>query len=125
MGIVQYGESACIVFLLLYPLFKPGLLGAGDVKLFTAAAGWFLVKEAVMLMGISFCLAAAAALAKMLYYRNVMGRIGYLVRYVQDMLLHREERLYAGEEGEYDRKIHICMSGPILCGLLLHMGGVY
>lgn len=112
------------VMLCLYPLFKIGALGAGDVKLFGACAGYFPVVKVFSFLFCSLLVAAMISLVKLLMERNVKERLCYFADYILEVVHSGCWSLYMENERDY-RKAGICLSGPALCSVLLYLGGVY
>lgn len=116
-------KSACVM-LLLYPLFKIGALGAGDVKLYGVCAGYLPPEKFLFFLFCSLLIAAMISLIKMLKECNAIERLSYLCEYVTDVVLSGNIRLYIEDEKER-RASGICLAGPIFCSVLLCLGGVY
>lgn len=116
-------KSLCVM-LLLYPIFKIGALGAGDVKLYGVCAGYLPAKKFLFFLFLSLLIAAIISLIKMLKECNAIERISYLCEYMADVVLSGNVRLYIEDEKER-RACSICLAGPIFCSVLLYMGGVY
>lgn len=116
-------ESVCVM-LLLYPVFKIGALGAGDVKLYGICAGYLPRDKFLFFLFLSLLFAAMISLIKMLKECNAVERIAYLCEYVADVALSGNFRLYIEDEKER-RASGICLAGPIFCSVLLYMGGIY
>ncbi len=115
---------AAIVMLCLYPLFKIGALGAGDVKLFGVCAGYFPEAKVFSFLFCSLLVAAMISLVKLLLERNVKERLCYFADYLLEVLHSGCWSLYMKNEREY-RETGVCLAGPILCSILLYLGGVY
>jgi Flp pilus assembly protein protease CpaA len=94
--------SVFLAFLLLYPLFKIGAMGAGDIKLFIMIGTFCGVKEEMAILVGSFVIGAVFAAWKLL-------------------VEHRELRKKKWEYGKY--KIHF--SVPVLFSAALKMGGLF
>lgn len=116
-------ESVCVM-LLLYPIFKIGALGAGDVKLYGICAGYLPRDKFLFFLFLSLLFAALISLIKMIKECNAMERISYLCEYVCDVVQSGNFRLYIENEKER-RASSICLAGPIFCSVLLCLGGVY
>ena len=67
--------SMLLAFLLLYPLFKIGALGAGDVKLFIMIGSFVEVKELLMILAVSFVIGALCSVLKLLSEHNGRDRM--------------------------------------------------
>lgn len=123
-GAGEYLLVLAVVTFLLYPLFRIGGLGAGDVKLLCTCAGYFPVDKVFSFLFISMLMSAMFSIVKLFRERNVQDRAIYFVNYCADVVKNGRWRLYMPQKG--DKKLSgICMSGPILCSVLLRLGGVY
>lgn len=122
-GLVFLIESA-VVMLLMYPLFKIGVLGAGDVKLYGLCAGYLPRDKFLFFLFLSLLVAAIISLIKMIKESNAVERMSYLCEYVLEVVQSGNFRLYM--ENEKERKASgICLAGPIFCSVLLYIGGIY
>lgn len=123
-GLGWYLCGAVAVLFLLYPLFRIGALGAGDVKLLSVCAGYFPVDKIFYFLFFSMLVSAIFSIVKLLRECNLWDRVSYFCEYCAAVMRSGKWRLYLPERGE--RKISgICMSGPVLCSVLLGLGGVY
>lgn len=119
-----YLGEAALVIALIYPFFKIGTIGAGDVKLLGVTAGYLPFEKILTFLFLSFLISATISLIKMGKENNFGERMRYLSEYLADVIRSGCWRLYL--EGEADRSaVGICMSGPVLIGVLLYLGGVY
>lgn len=124
-----WGAASCVgasvlVMCLLYPLFKVGAVGAGDVKLLGMAAGYFPFKKILVFLFLSLLIAAVVSLVKMVRKGYFLERMGYLLDYLTDVVKSGRFKLYL--QNEQDRgAVGICLSGPVLVSVLLYMGGIY
>lgn len=112
------------VMLMLYPLFRIGALGAGDVKLYGVCAGYLPWNKFLFFLFFSLLIAAVISLIKMVIESNAIERMIYLCEYVFDVVRSGKFFLYIENEKER-RSAGICLAGPILGSLLLYLGGVY
>lgn len=112
------------ILFLLYPLFRIGALGAGDVKLYGVCGGFLPGEKFLLFFFVSMLIAAVISLLKMITEGNMMERFRYLCDYLFGILYTGKLRLYRENEKE-NRKSGICLAGPILVSVLLGMGGVY
>lgn len=113
--------GVCLLFFLPYRL---GMLGAGDVKLFTLSAAFLDGKDCVAFLAGSMLFAGLASIAKMAAQRNVKERMYYFCSYLADVIRLGKCGLYL--ETEQDRKrVSLHMAGPMLAGLLCHICGFY
>ena len=122
-GFFFCGRGICVM-LLLYPLFKIGVLGAGDIKLYGVCAGYIPGKSFLYFFFVSMLIAAIFSLIKLIKESNVLERVSYLCQYIGDVVRTGAFGLYMENERERKR-CGICMAGPILFSVCLYLGGVY
>lgn len=123
-GLGVYLLAAVSVLLLLYPLFRIGGLGAGDVKLMSACAGYFAAQRIFYFLFFSMLVSAIFSLIRLCRERDVRDRVLYFCSYCAAVARSGKWSLYLPKSGER-RLSGICMSGPVLCSVLLGIGGVY
>lgn len=112
----------CVTVLVMYPLFKIGVLGAGDVKIFAVCSAYLEGRDCVTVYVLSLLLAAVAGLCKLLFLGNFRERIGYLLSYAMDVAQFGVWKPYWTEENLCQRKqASLRMAGPLLTGVLLHL----
>ena len=119
--------SMLLAVLLLYPLFKIGALGAGDVKIFMMIGSFIGVKELLMVLVMSFVIGALCALIKLLSEHNGRERLYYFLSYISEVVRTRQWKIYgehvAQDYEQYRRnKIHFTI--PVLFSVALWIGGV-
>jgi hypothetical protein len=112
-----------IILALFYPLFRLGALGAGDVKLLAVCSGCLPGKAAIGFLVFSMLVAAIISIVKLSKNRNWKERFYYFFAYLSGRLSGDTWELYTTDE--HRTKSGICLSGPILASVLLHLGGVY
>lgn len=123
-GVLDFAEGFFSVFLLTYPVFKLGMLGAGDGKLFAVCAGAMGVNRGVAFLFCTFLVAAVLAVLKMLYHRNFLQRFRYFFTYAGQAVCTSRLTVYEQDTAERkESRIHL--AGPALLALLLYLGGVY
>lgn len=122
-GMLMYGGLGLLVTVIFYPFFKIGCLGAGDVKLFGVCAGFFPPGKILLFLFFSLLISAGISLFQMLQKNNLKERFGYLGEYLLEVLKSGHFKLYV--ENLSKQKAGICLSGPVLCSVLLYWGGVY
>ena len=71
-----YGVGSAVIpmlipFVLLYPIYKIGALGAGDIKLFMASGSFLTTEQSVHVIIVSFIIAALFSLMKMISEKMV------------------------------------------------------
>lgn len=123
-GLVRCMLTMAIVLVLLYPLFRIGGLGAGDVKLLSVCAGYFEVSQVFGFLFLSMLISAVFSLFPLIKERNVRERAVYFCEYCVAVARSGKWRLYLPGKGEVKFR-GVCMSGPILCSALLGLGGFY
>ena len=127
LDIRRTAVSMLLAFLLLYPLFKIGALGAGDVKVFMMIGSFVEVKELLMILVISFVTGALCSLLKLLVEHNGNERMYYFLSYISEVARTRQWKIY-GEHTVQDyrryrrNKIHFTI--PILFSVVLRIGGM-
>jgi prepilin peptidase CpaA len=123
-GILLFFMKCFMVGLLLYPLFKIGVVGAGDCKLFAACAGYLEFRSILPFLFLSWFIAAIFSLLKMMRAGNFKQRISYFLSYLIDVKRSGHWELYI-QNAKDSRATSICFSGPILISLCLHVGGIF
>ena len=123
-GALFYLGEAVLAMCLLYPFFKIGSIGAGDVKLLGVTAGYLPVSRILMFLFVSLLISAMISLFKMWKESNIRERMHYLFAYLADVARTGRWRLYLENERE-KQAVGICLSGPVLLSILLYWGGVY
>lgn len=122
-----------IVFpvIVLFPLYKIGVLGAGDIKLFSMLGFYFPFMEVLFCIFMAFLLGAVISIVSLIRYESFWERITYLLSYLKECFCQGHFRYYyldskgrTNSGSEYDKsKIHFAI--PIFIGVLLHIGGVF
>ncbi len=123
-GLSEYFINLVIVTLILFPLFRLGMLGGGDVKLIAVSSGFFSGKDAAIFVIITFVVSAVPALIRIIRTRGIGRRFAYFGSYLNGIIVKKDAEMYIGEKEERHRA-GIAMSGPILISAVLHWGGVY
>lgn len=119
--------SMLLAFLLMYPLFKIGALGAGDVKVLMMIGSFMGIGEFLTVLAASFVIGAVLSLIKLLAEHNGRERICYFLSYLSEVVRTRQWKLYGEDVAQdYERyrrnKIHFTI--PVLFGVVLRIGGV-
>lgn len=115
-----------IIFAGFYPIFKLGMLGAGDVKLFCLLAFFLQGKECTVCIAGSLAITAFVGLVKLLMQENLQERLLYFCSYVADVAKSKKFRLYFENAGYTEkRRASLHMAGTVLLSVLLHAGGLY
>lgn len=120
--------SVLPAFLLMYPLYKIGALGAGDVKLFVMIGSFLTVGEALSILTGAFVIGAGFSLIKLAAEKNGRERFGYFFSYLREVRRTGQWRIY-GEDLKQDyhtyckNKIHFAV--PILFSAVCRIGGLF
>lgn len=123
----QSAVSMVLAFLLMYPLFKIGAFGAGDVKVLMMAGSFLAIQEFLAVLTAAFAAGACLSILKILTERNGRERASYFLAYIWEVAKTGQWRLYgeytAEDMKQYRRnKIHFTI--PVLLGAVLQIGGV-
>lgn len=87
-------------------------------------AGFFPAGRVLYFLFFALLFAAIFALCKMYRAHNLWERLCYLGEYVWDVVRCGQWRVYFAED-RASEAAGICMAGPILCSVLLYVGGIY
>lgn len=126
--ILEIIGSVSLAFLLLYPLYMIGAMGAGDVKLFLMIGGFSTVKELLLILAGAFVIGAGFSLVKLLVEHNGRERIYYFFSYLSEVLRSGHWKIY-GEDLVQDyhsycrNKIHFAV--PVLFSAAMRIGGLF
>lgn len=110
-----------LVLFFLYPLYMPGMLGAGDIKLYCMSAAYLGGRDCILFFSLSLLCTAAASFLKMLFLGNLRERICYFFSYVVDVVRKRRFTLYQKGICFERGKGTLHMTGPMLIGFLLYL----
>lgn len=127
-GVLSGICSFLIPILLLFPMFRIGTLGGGDIKLLASAAIFLTPARTILFMGVAFLTGAILALLKMIKERNFVERFRYLMSYIHDVITTNQWKLYEETKKQSEtevRKHKIHFAFPIFVSVLIHMGGLY
>lgn len=121
-----------IVFpaIVLFPLYKIGTVGAGDIKLFSMMGFYLSFMENLYCIFIAFVLGAIVSAISCIRYENFLERMTYLFSYLKECFFTGHFRYYyldskgkqVSHSVESKSKIHLAI--PIFISALLHIGGV-
>lgn len=123
-GIFLFTAEAVFIMCLLYPFFRIGAVGAGDVKLLGVTAGFLPFEKILMFLFFSMLIAVIFSMIRFFKQRDAKERLEYLLGYLAGIALSGRLWLYM-EDAEERRRTGICLSGPIFLSLLLYLGGAY
>lgn len=123
-GILAFLAGMLPVMFLLYPFFRIGALGAGDVKLFGVTAGFLPFGKILFFSFFSLLIAAIFSVLKLWKKRRMRERLKILLGYLADLACGAGLRAYPGFEGG-EPDLTVRLSGPVLFSIVLFLGGVY
>lgn len=127
-GLYGAAVSMLFSFVLLYPLYKIGGLGAGDVKLFLMLGCFVRTEELLRMMTASFIIGAVFSVGKLISEKNFKERMRYLFEYLSGVFYGKQWMPY-GEDLRWNyqlymsNKIHFAL--PVLLSAALWLGGFY
>ena len=113
-----------MMLLALYPLFRIGTMGGGDLKLYAVCCGFFPREKILSFLFFSLLIAALFSLFRFVRRADLKERFAYLLAYVKSVADSGEWKLYFSDVQE-KKKAGICLAGPILLSVLLYWGGFY
>lgn len=120
--------SMFLAFLLMYPLYKIGAFGAGDVKLLVLIGSFQNIGETTVILAGAFVIGAGFSLAKLTVERNGRERLWYFFSYLREIWRTGHWKVY-GEDFKQDyhtyckNKIHFAV--PILFSAVCRIGGLF
>lgn len=123
-GLLAYLATAAVVIAVMYPFFRIGGLGAGDVKLFGVTAGHLPFEKVLTFLFFSLLVTAIISLIKMWKRNQFLERMRYLSEYLLNVVGNGGWRLYLENEDD-KHAAGVCMAGPVLVSVLFCWGGVY
>ncbi len=123
-GIVFFAGEAALVMVLFYPVFRVGAVGAGDVKLLGVTAGYLPFEKILFFLFFSMLIAAIISIVRLLRGNMLKERLRILAEYLWAVAKNGGLQLYPQDKTK-SRRTGICLSGPVLLGVLLYVGGVY
>ena len=122
-------ESILFPFLILYPFYKIGTIGAGDIKLFSMIGFYFSFMENIYCMFLAFILGAIFSLISMKQKGHFTDRISYLMSYLKESFSQKQFRYYYQDLNKFSpmeikkTKVHLAL--PIFVSVCIHLGGVF
>ena len=116
-----------LAFLLMYPLFKIGTFGAGDVNILMMVGSFLNVRRFLAVLAMSFAVGALFSLLKIIAKHNGAERMEYFLSYVREVARTGQWKLYGTYRAEDVRQYHrnkIHFTIPVLLSVALQIGGV-
>ncbi|MBO4981153.1 MAG: prepilin peptidase [Lachnospiraceae bacterium] len=123
-GAAAFLTATAVMTALMYPFFKIGAMGAGDVKLLGVCAGYLPGSRILLFLFFSMLTAAIFSLIKFWRKQNLKERMQYLAEYLWEVSRTGNWHLYV-ENLREQREACLCLSGPVLISALMYWGGVY
>lgn len=121
--LVQRLIQIMLLFILLYPFYLLGGIGAGDIKLWLVT-GWYMKAEVWLYsILISLLIASVVALYKIIRYQENRKRFQYFFSFIRKAVMLGVIEKYP--QHKIDKKSIIRLSIPIWCSVLLYYGGLY
>ena len=118
----RFLSGAAFPILILGILFYFRMLGAGDIKLFSALGSIMGAEKIGICMVFSFVLGAGISLLILIFYGDFHQRIQYFFKYLKDYLSTGKVRPYYKREMTVEN-FHFTV--PVFMSVLLYAGGVY
>lgn len=112
-----------VIFLLLFPFFSVGLMGAGDIKCICMTGMYFDTGQFASAIAYSFFIAAFFSLCKWIQSYCSKERIAHFLIYLRHSFLCRNLFPYESENRNKNTTIHLAL--PIFLGVLTSIGGTY
>ncbi len=127
-GILNAGVVILISFCILYPFYRIGGLGAGDVKLLLMTGSFFSSDMQLHIMAFSFIIGAILCIEKIISENNFKDRMQYLFSYLADVLRTGQWKMYEENLNQDSRKcksnkIHFAL--PVCFSVMLGLGGIF
>lgn len=92
-----YGGRMLLAVILLFPLYRWGMTGAGDIKIMALLVGWLGLKGGLAAGAAGLILGAVLALGKMLRHGSVIQRFLYLTAYIRQTFQEKKIGEYYNE----------------------------
>ncbi len=125
-GLWDAVRAAAMIFIALYPFYRLGAMGAGDVKLFMMVGCYrscMGIEGFIDYMLVTMVIAAVVSAAKMSMYTESRERFFYLMRYLRKAAVTGTVDAY--EVDKTKKRCVIRLSIPAFLSLLLMCAGVY
>lgn len=115
----------------LFPLYKIGVIGAGDIKLFSLLGFYFTFMETLFCIFTAFVIGAVISVLSFIRYENFTERMMYLFSYLKECFSLGHFHYYyldskekqSSDIKETQSKIHMAI--PIFISVLFQIGGVF
>jgi len=104
------------IMVIFYILFYLSMIGAGDIKLFGIMGGFLGIKDALILVAVTFLIAAFIAIILFIKRRNIQDRLKYFIHYIQKISVYGNFQ-YMDFENK-DRQACMHMTLPLLLAFI-------
>ena len=121
-GLGELLGGICLPILCLIPLFRFHMLGAGDIKLFSALGGIMGPVHILWCIWYAFLTGGLLSLAILILCGGFSQRIQYLVKYMKTYIRTGERKAYY-RNGTAWENIHFTV--PVFMSVMLYAGGMY
>ena len=124
-GILLHIPSVVVPVILLFPLYCIGVLGAGDIKLFSMMGCFCNLKGMFFYVCFSFLIGAVISLFLLLWQKNFISRMTYFFSYLFQCISTRHVHFYysdsftEGNSLEEKKSSVLYFTIPILLSFLL------
>ncbi len=116
-GLVNPLWGAGLPILIMWPLFRFRMLGAGDIKLFSVIGSIYGSHFVLRTIIAAFFFGAVISIIQIAYYGNLVIRLHYLVTFMKKYVKKRQvEPYYCMERDGKEAAIHFTLA--IFCGFL-------
>lgn len=125
-GLLHAIGTAFVIFLVFYPFYLLGALGAGDVKLFMMVGCYFCYMGTdgiIHYMFVTLTIAAVISIIKMIAYAESRERLFYLIRYLRKSAVTGVVDAYQVDKTQ--KRCVVRLSIPAFFSLILMCAGVY
>ncbi len=123
IGAVAGMAQTLFFILIMFPLFRLGMLGAGDVKMLGVCCGWFSQEGVWPFLAVFLSAAGIVSMIHLIVYRDAVSRLQYLSAYIRGVCRGGSIGLYSARNGS-NRSAAVRLAGPMLCGVILCRGGI-
>lgn len=121
---MAFFTAAAAALILVFLLFRLGLMGAGDGKMIVCIAGYLGLHNGFMAVGFGMAVGTVWSLGIFLHHRSLMTRLKYLYAWFRQRFLTKTWIAYippAGEHGEGTIPLAACLA----VGTYLYLLPVY
>lgn len=128
-----YGAASMLAamllpYFLLYPVYRIGGLGAGDIKLLVMTGVFLSWKKMLYVIIGAFVIGSVFSILKLISEKNFKERMQYFCSYLSDVIRMRQWKLYEDNlkvnSTKYKRnKIHFAL--PVCISVMLELGGLF